>query len=132
MVPPLHVSIVAANPSSVTLQAYGADAAVILPVVVGRLYDRFVAGADELAVAAAAEDAEIRRVARIADSVEEWLDDPAASPERKRKVGVLLHHLDEPGIWSHDHYLAARVGALVPVRLAGLLGERTVAVTRSR
>ena len=123
---------IVASPASGTLAAYGPDAAVVLPVVVGRLLDRFVHGDDDLAVTIAADDAEIRRVARIAESVEDWLDDPAATAERKRKVGLLLHHLDEPGIWSHDHYLVARVGALVPVRLAALLGERTAVAARSR
>jgi hypothetical protein len=104
----------------------------VLPVVVGRLLDRFVGGDDDVAHAIVAADAEVRRVARIAESVEEWLDDASATPERKRKVGVLLHHLDEPGIWSHDHYLPARVGALAPVRVAALLGERPGGAARSR
>lgn len=115
---------IAAAPTVLSLDHHAPVAATLLPVVVARLQERARHGDAELANGVRQAVVEVDRVGRIARSVEEWM---FASPIGDApRVGRLLYDLDEPALWDHEHFVPNRVGAVVPTRLAALLGERTV------
>ncbi|MGD9701949.1 MAG: hypothetical protein AB7Q42_16060 [Acidimicrobiia bacterium] len=104
--------------------AHGRDAALLVPVLVARLATVAEVGdrgllsrvVDDIVqetaiVEAFAQSYEVRLVA--ADTV-----------TAREEIGRNLYDLHDPGLWSHAAFLPPRVGALVPVRVAALLGER--------
>lgn len=67
-----------------------------------------------------------RRVLLLEDRVAQGADDP----ERIRELGTLLYDVYGHGAWSLETFLPPRVGTLVPLRLAALLGEDVTAARR--
>lgn len=109
------------EPNHVRLVELGPAVAALLPVVAARLVEQARHGAAQLARAVASEAEQVARVGGIARDVEAWVVSDSATPG----AGDLLYGDGEPGLWDHDHFLPPRVGALVPSRLAALLGERS-------
>ena len=70
--------------------------------------------------------ADIDRVGRLAASVERDMSDLGVPPRRRAALAGLLFGGAGAGLWHHECYVAQRVGSLVPVRVAALLGENTV------
>ncbi len=67
-----------------------------------------------------------RRVLLLEDRVTQGADDP----DRIRELGTLLYDVYGHGAWSLETFLPPRVGTLVPLRLAALLGEDITAARR--
>jgi hypothetical protein len=118
--------LIAATPTSECLATWGDTAAALVPVVIGRLRDARDAETAELGPVVAACAADIDRVGRLAASVERDMSDPGVPPRRRAALAGLLFGGAGAGLWHHECYLAQRVGSLVPVRVAALLGENTV------
>ena len=104
----------------------GDTAAALVPVVIGRLRDIRNVDTAELESFVTACAADIDRVGRLAASVERDMSDLGVSPRRRAALAGLLFGGAGAGLWHHECYLAQRVGSLVPVRVAALLGENTV------
>lgn len=99
------------------------EAAKLVPALVTRL-DEVVVGSPEefdlvllqLAAAVASTNAAARRIERVIEA------SPADS-ERSVELGRVLYNHGGQGVTSRPDFLAHRVGALVPTRVAALLGE---------
>jgi hypothetical protein len=115
--------VIAAKPTPAHLASLGDTAAALVPVVIGRLRELRDADGVELRSLAAACAADIDRVGRLAASVERDMSDPTIPPRRRAGLAALLFGSGGTGLWHHECYLAKRVGTLVPVRVAALLGE---------
>lgn len=102
-------------------------AARLLPVVVVELAEYARRNDPQLARRVQLAEREVARVGAVARRLEGWMDDPVPHAMDSAEVGRLLFDLEGPGLWSHNFFLAPRVGALVPVRLAALLGEQSAA-----
>ncbi len=107
------------------LATWGDTAAALVPVVIGRLRDARDHDTAELESLVAACASDIDRVGRLAASVERDMSDPGVPPRRRAALAGLLFGGAGAGLWHHECYLAQRVGSLVPVRVAALLGENT-------
>lgn len=114
---------IASTPTSQCLATWGDTAAALVPVVIGRLRDVPDVDAAELESLVAACAADIDRVGRLAASVERDMSDPGVPPRRRAGLARLLYGGGGAGLWHHECFLAQRVGSLVPVRVAALLGE---------
>ena len=117
---------IASNPTPESLATWGDTAAALVPVVIARLHDLGDVDSAELQSLVAACAADIDRVGRLAASVEHDMSDPGVPPRRRAALAALLFGGAGAGLWHHECYLAQRVGSLVPVRVAALLGENTV------
>ena len=115
--------VIASKPTPEHLASLGDTAAALVPVVIGRLRDVSDVDGNELRFLAAACAADIDRVGRLAASVERDMSDPTIPPRRRAGLAALLFGSGGSGLWHHECYLAKRVGTLVPVRVAALLGE---------
>ncbi len=118
--------LIASTPTFETLATWGDTAAALVPVVIGRLRDIRNVDTAELESLVTACAADIDRVGRLAASVERDMSDPGVPPRRRAALAGLLFGGAGAGLWHHECYLAQRVGSLVPVRVAALLGENTV------
>jgi hypothetical protein len=115
--------VIASRPTAESLATWGDTAAALVPVVIGRLRDVpdvDAAGLESLVAACAAD---IDRVGRLAASVERDMSDPGVPPRRRAGLAGLLYGGAGAGLWHHECFIAQRVGSLVPVRVAALLGE---------
>jgi hypothetical protein len=115
---------IVADPTPATVRRQAGEAGKLVPVLVDRLVALAASDPAALPGAVAGAAGEIRRVGRVALAVEDWMSEPSMVGGRADEAGRLLYDLAEPGLWSHAAYLPARVGSLVPVRVAALLGER--------
>ena len=124
--------LIASKPTSEHLASLGDTAAALVPVVIGRLRELGDVDGAELRSLAAACAADIDRVGRLAASVERDMSDPACRRGVAPGSPRLLFGSAGSGLWHHECYLAQRVGSLVPVRVAALLGENTDPVRSAR
>lgn len=105
------------------LTTHGPVAAQVVPVVVSRLVTAAeTAGARGLARAVEAAMLDMAALDAVCAQLEQAM--AAADPVERAMLGRRLYDLAEPGLWSHDSFLPRRLGVLVPVRVAALLGER--------
>lgn len=118
---------IVADPTPTVVLQNAAFAARLLPVVVVELAEYARRNDPQLARRVQLAAREVARVAAVARRLEGWMDDPVPHSMDATEVGRLLFDLEGPGLWSHNFFLPPRVGALVPVRLAALLGEQTAA-----
>ena len=111
------------NPTSAALAHFGPVAATLLPVIIGHIeaIDRRTPRDLERGIRTA--DAEISRTTQSVILLEERLDDCSAPSDRGRAIGSLLYDAYGDGAWALGTFLAPRVGTLVPLRVASLLGE---------
>jgi hypothetical protein len=117
--------LIASTPTSECVAAWGDTAAALVPVVIGRLREARDHDHAELESLVAACASDIDRVGRLAASVERDMSDAGVPPRRRAALAGLLFGGAGAGLWHHECYLAQRVGSLVPVRVAALLGENT-------
>ena len=71
------------------------------------------------------------RTTRRVQMLERRLAESLGDPHRSREIGTLLYDVRGQGAWSLPTYLPPRVGTLVPLRLAALLGDDITAVRRA-
>jgi len=103
---------------------HGVLAARLVPVFVARLAAIAAEGdGPRLAQVVAELVNEATVVAEAAESSERRLA-LETSQSRREELGRRLYDLHVPGLWSNTAFVSPRVGALVPVRVAALLGER--------
>lgn len=114
-----------ADPTLESLVDWAAAASVLLPTPVRNLLP-----------AAAAMDAEAMsdRVTKVAErvdavttqavQVEKVLAGLEAPSAQGIAIGRMLYDPYDPSLWADPHFLPPRVGTLMPLRLADLLGER--------
>ncbi len=112
------------QPTLRSLAANGPTASALLPVPVERLR-RIAAVTPNALVHEAARSAESVDIARTTvRRIEDELDGGFLDADRAAQLSRMLFDQHGDCALSHDHYLAERVGALVPTRVAALLGER--------
>ena len=59
-----------------------------------------------------------------ADSIENALDRAVAPSSEAIRLGAELYNPYDPTVWGGQYFIPVRVGELMPLRLASLLGER--------
>jgi hypothetical protein len=103
---------------------HGESAALLVPVFVARLAS-IAADGDAARVAHVTGELvhEALVVTEAAESCELLLA-AETSQSRREELGRRLYDLHVPGLWSNTAFIPPRVGTLVPVRVAALLGER--------
>jgi len=118
------------DPSPLTLERFGPCAAELLPAVISQLA---TCVHDTLRLVAATEDAadQVVRATRRVQMLEDRLADAANDPERARELGTLFYDVHGQGAWSLPTFLPPRVGSLVPLRIASLLGDDVAASRRA-
>ena len=118
------------DPSALTLETFGPCAAELLPAVISQLAPCVH---DAPRLVAATEDAaeQVARATRRVQMLERRLADASNDPERARELGTLLYDVHGQGAWSLPTYLPPRVGSLVPLRIASLLGDDVAASRRA-
>ena len=68
--------------------------------------------------------ARVERVRKNAESIERALDASVAPSVEAIKLGSMLYNPYDPTLWGDQYFVPERVGELMPLRLASLLGER--------
>jgi hypothetical protein len=120
-----------ADPDPDVVTAHRRAASLLAPVPVQLLYGSASIRSDDLVDRSDAEIAEwaestlteMARVHTLADEVEAalgWFTPPSAEGV---ELGRLLYDPQSPALWSEPYFVAPRVGALVPLRVAELLDE---------
>ena len=111
------------TPTPASLAHVAPVAAMLLPAIISHLEAIAHRAPDELARSVRLADAEIARTAQSVVELESRLDACTAPSDRGRAIGSLLFDAYGDGAWSLATFLPTRVGTLVPLRLAALLGE---------
>lgn len=113
------------DPSRIVLARHSHNAARLLPVPVYRILsgDQITEGRSLVSVVAAA-SSEVARLRSEGAAVEDALRSLTPPSERAVTLGRELYDPYDPGVWGNPYFLPDRVGALMPVRVADLLGER--------
>jgi hypothetical protein len=108
---------------------HGALAAQLLPAIVTQL-SMYVGDAERFGQELAKTSDQIARTSRRVLLLEDRVAQGADEPDRIRELGTLLYDVYGHGAWSLETFLPPRVGTLVPLRLAALLGEDITAARR--
>ena len=108
---------------------HGILAAQLLPAIVTQL-SMYVDDAERFSLELAKAVDQIARTSRRVLLLEDRVAQGADEPDRIRELGTLLYDVYGHGAWSLETYLPPRVGTLVPLRLAALLGEDITAARR--
>ena len=112
--------------SAHSLAEHAEHAQVLLPVPVARIATGATTmrghGGFERVVLSVATD--VSAVGDRAHALERALAALGPGDPRGKILGAQLHHPLDPALWSDPYYLPSRVGALSPMRVADLLGER--------
>lgn len=129
---------IAVDASPLAFETFAATAAELLPAVISQLATIMH---DEHRLQAAIEDAaeQVSRTSRrvlmlerrVADGGVPTAFDVDEDPTSTRQLGTLLYDVHGTGAWSHPMFLPPRVGTLVPLRIAALLGEDITAARRA-
>lgn len=115
---------IVADGSRAGLLRHGSSAARLVPVAVAELRRSVQHGADAISVEIERVDGRIRQAAELVARFEHELDHCHPSPERARAIGEQLYNPYEASMYFDSWFLPTRVGAIVPTRVAALLGER--------
>jgi hypothetical protein len=118
------------DPTTETFAAFAPCAAELLPAVISHLMGY---RQDPLGLASAVADAaeQVNRTTRRVLVLERRLTESVRDVERARELGTLLYDVYGQGAWSLPTFLPPRVGTLVPLRLASLLGDDVTATRRA-
>jgi hypothetical protein len=120
---------IAVDKSLLAFQTFAPCAAELMPAVISHLsaYRH-----DAKKYSAAIEDAaeQVTRTTRRVQVLEQRVAESAGEPGRARELGTLLYDIYGQGAWSLPSYLPTRVGTLVPLRVASLLGDDITAARR--
>lgn len=121
---------IAIDPTLDTFTTFAPCAAELLPAVISHLsaYHH-----DPVRLAQAIGDAaeQVNRTTRRVLVLERRLTESVSDLERARELGTLLYDVYGQGAWSLPTFLPPRVGTLVPLRLASLLGDDVTASRRA-
>lgn len=115
--------------TSRALELHSVLAAQLLPAIVTQL-SMFVGDAERFTAEMAKCIDQINRTSRRVLLLEDRVAQGADDPDRIRELGTLLYDVYGHGAWSLETFLPPRVGTLVPLRLAALLGEDITAARR--
>lgn len=118
-----------ADPTLDGLRRHGGAAAKLLPAVLTQLM-AFVDDEERLGLEIARASDQIERTSRRVLLLEDRVAGSTDDPDRARELGTLLYDVYGHGAWSLETFLPPRVGTLVPLRLAALLGEDITASRR--
>ena len=108
---------------------YGELAGQLLPAVITRLA-AYLGDEDRFKVELERASDQVARTTRRVKLLEDRVVAAADDPERARELGTLLYDVYGHGAWSLETFLPPRVGTLVPLRLAALLGDDITAQRR--
>lgn len=107
------------------LLRHGSSAARLLPVAVDELRRAAQHGSDALGAEIDRAELRIGHAGEFVARLEDELDRCEARTERAHSVGEQLYNPYETSMYFDSWFLPTRVGAIVPTRVAALLGERT-------
>lgn len=110
-------------PTAASLMRYGPLAASMLPAIISHLDAIARRTPRELEWSVGTADAEISRTTAGVEALEEQLEECVPPSDRGRAIGTLLYDVYGEGAWNLGTYMSSRVGTLVPLRVAALLGE---------
>lgn len=111
------------HPTVSTLERREAFAGSVVPVIISHLTSVARRHPKALERAVSEADAQITRTSSSVALLEEQLDVCIAPSERAVDIGALMFDRRGEGAWSLGTFLPWRVGQLVPLRVAALLGE---------
>lgn len=114
---------IVADPTSGSLRHHGRVAATLLPVIISHLDSIERSSRRDLESSVRAADSEIVHTTQSVVMLEQRLEQCVAPSEHGRAIGGLLYDAYGDGAWALGTFLAPRVGTLVPLRVASLLGE---------
>lgn len=112
-------AIVAAG-TPAALREHSVAAALLVPVLIDRLWATLAIGEDAFSTTVAKLGAYVEATARNVTEIETAI---AVWPERAVELGTRLYHPYGDAITNRVDHLARRVGTLTPNRVAALLGE---------
>jgi hypothetical protein len=118
-----------ATAAPAALESHGVLAAQLLPAIITQLV-QYVGDADRFALEIGRVADQVARTSRRVLLLEDRVAQGADDPDRIRELGTLLYDVYGHGAWSLESFLPPRVGAIVPLRLAALLGEDLAAARR--
>jgi hypothetical protein len=114
---------IVAEPTPASLRQHGRVAATLLPVIISHLDLIERSSRRDLESSVRAADSEIVHTTQGVVMLEQRLEQCVAPSEHGRAIGGLLYDAYGDGTWALGTFLAPRVGTLVPLRVAALLGE---------
>jgi len=116
---------IVATPTLETVVKHMSSASVLLSVPVSHLLPSAVTTSDaEFHKRAVAVAEKIARVREQVTQIESFLDKSSSPDAEAVELGRLLYDPYDPTLWAHPYFAPTRVGELMPLRLAALLGER--------
>lgn len=116
---------IVADPTPTFLAAHMPLASLLLPVPLERIRSNALfSGGSTIPTDVAATDAVVQQLDARALLIESALRSDPADPIVAVALGRDLYNPYDPTLWGDKHYLPARVGSLMPPRVAALLGER--------
>jgi hypothetical protein len=120
---------IAVDKSLLAFQTFAPCAAELMPAVISHLS---AFRHDATKYSAAIEDAseQVTRTTRRVQVLEQRVAESAGDLGRARELGTLLYDIYGQGAWSLPSFLPTRVGTLVPLRVASLLGDDITAARR--
>lgn len=120
---------IAVDKSLLAFQTFAPCAAELMPAVISHLS---AFRHDAKKYSAAIEDAseQVTRTTRRVQVLEQRVAESAGELGRARELGTLLYDIYGQGAWSLPSFLPTRVGTLVPLRVASLLGDDITAARR--
>ena len=121
---------IAVDPCRETFATFALCAGDLLPAVISHLA-AYQHDNDWLAQAIGDAAEQVNRTTRRVNILERRLQS-IRDVDRARELGALLYDAYGQGAWSLPTFLPPRVGALVPLRLAALLGDEVATSRRAR
>lgn len=111
------------HPTIDVLAEHHVAAARLMPVLVERMLDAAMIDPAILPRLGGHIGAAVQEIARAAENIERELD-RCVDPDRRASISRTLFDPHADCVYARDDHLPVRVGALVPTRVASLLGER--------
>ena len=116
---------ITAKPTLETIVKHRAAAQLIASVPVSHLLPGAVVTPDkDFAEKLKAVTIKVEAARKRADSIENALDRAVAPSSEAIRLGAELYNPYDPTVWGGQYFIPVRVGELMPLRLASLLGER--------
>lgn len=114
---------IAISGSIETFEEYAEEAAKLLPALVARLTEVARSGPEEFDLVLLQLSAAVTSTGAAAQRIERVIEASPDGSDRPIDLGRVLYDPTGAGLTSRPDYLPSRVGTLVPVRVAALLGE---------
>lgn len=110
-------------PTVESLDAYGHEAAKLLPSLIGRLGVVADTAPKAIGPVVAQLASSVRITGSCVRSIEQALQEQSGQADQRADLRRLLYDPEGDGATSRQDHLARRLGTLVPARVAALLGE---------